>query len=205
MLEDQKENADSYNRDPNYYEAKFKKHFQQYALPDAERFISELKGKKILDVGCGPGVYLDYFREKELDALGIDLSNTFLDRCESKGLNVRKMDMEQPLLYPYSFDGIWATAAILHVPRERVPKLIETWAKLLKPRGLLWVTVKEGEKEGFEPAENGDSSKRWFTYFTEDELKKIVGTRFDVVYGYKQVTDNQKTWIKYLFRLKPAK
>ncbi len=203
MLLDQKENAVSYNQNPAYHEDKFRKHFEEYALPDVQRFVSELKGPKVLDAGCGPGIYLEYFREQGVEALGIDLSEGFLERCIQKGLNVRKMDMEQPLLYPYSYDGIWAHAAIMHIPRSRVPQLVQTWAKLLKPNGLLFVSAKEGVDEGFEPAENGDNTKRWFTYFSEEELIKLFSAKFDVIHHYQQTTGS-RVWVKCLFRLKPA-
>ena len=202
MEEYKKETSLSYNRSPGFYEKKFKDNFEQYALPDVKRFISELKGPKLLDIGCGPGIYLDYFRENGVDALGIDLSDPFLEICFSKGLNVRKMDAENPLLYPYSFDGIWASAVLLHIPRDRVPQTIRVWAKLLKPNGLLWIGVKQGEGEGFEPSETRDDTKRYFTYFTEGEIKSLFSEKFDIVHGYLQEVEDGRVWIKYLFRLK---
>lgn len=204
MEQYKKETITSYDRDPSFFEQKFRNNFEQFAQEDVSLFLSELKGKKVLDIGCGPGIYLEVFRENGLDALGIDISEKFLEVCASKGLNVRKMDLENILLYPYSFDGIWAHASLLHVPRERVPSVVKSWAKLLKPHGVLWLAVKSGEGEGFEPSEKNADSKRWFTYFSEDEIKKYFSPFFEIVKGYTCEMGTGKTWIKYLFRLKPS-
>ncbi len=200
MNEEKKVNATSYNANPSYYEAKFRKTFEEYAQPDLERFLSELNGSRILDAGCGPGIYLEYFREKGLDALGIDLSEAFLERCAEKGLNVRKMDMENPLLYPYSFDGIWCLA-LVHTPRERIPALAKTWAKLLKPNGVLFISAKKGVSEGYEPSETGDNTRRWFTYFEEGELQKYFSPYFDVIHSYTR-TIGTREWVVCFFRVK---
>lgn len=203
MADEQKENSASYDKNPLFYEEEFRRTFQTHALPDVERFIAELNGTKILDVGCGPGIYLEYFREKGLDALGIDISDAFIQRCNEKGLNVRKMDMEKPLLYPYSFNGIWALS-IVHIPRARVPALIKTWVKLLKSNGVLFVAVKKGLGEGFEPAETGDGSKRWFTYFSEEEMLSLFSPYFEIIHSHAQSFNEKNTWLAYLFRLKPG-
>ena len=100
MFEDQKKTMVAYNSNPAIYVEKFSKNFKLYANKDAEKFASALSGKKILDVGCGPGIELEFFREKGLDALGIDLSDSMLKICQEKGLNVRKMDMKNPILWP---------------------------------------------------------------------------------------------------------
>lgn len=202
MHEEKKANVASYNANPLFYEQKFRQTFEEYAQPDLERFLSELSGTKILDLGCGPGIYLEYFREKGLDALGIDLSDAFLERCAEKGLNVRKMDMENPLLYPFSYDGIWCLA-LVHTPRERIPALAKTWAKLLKPNGVLFISAKKGVGEGYEPAETGDNSKRWFTYFEEGELQKYFSPYFDVIHSYTR-TIGSREWVVGFFKRKPG-
>ena len=44
----------------------------------ADLFLRFLKGRKILDVGCGPGRDSEYFSERGLEVTGIDLSRNFL-------------------------------------------------------------------------------------------------------------------------------
>lgn len=203
MEEYKKETLNSYARNPAFFEERWKEKMEKYALDDIEKFVAALQGPKVLDLGCGPGLYLEAFREKGLDAIGIDLSDEFLEICHSKGLNVRKMDMEQPLLYPYSYDGIWAHACLLHLPRSRAAAALATWAKLLKTHGVMHLAVKQGANEGFVPSERGDETKRWFTFFTDDELRGMLGKKFDVMHASSHENEDGAVWLKYLLKKKP--
>lgn len=204
MFSDQKPTVQTYNIGARTYEGIYQRGFDESGHEDAERFVSLLPGPKILDAGCGPGIFLDFFREKRLDALGIDLSESFLDICAEKGLNVRKMDMETPILYPYSFDGIWASMSVLHVPKARVPKLVQTWAKLLKPNGVLFVSLKEGTKEGVEADTDFPPHERWISYFEDNEVKALFGKKFDLISEHHALLPSGRTRLKYFFRVKPV-
>ncbi len=197
-----KETIFTYDSNVAGFEKKFQDNFEKYGREDLERFISNLKGGKVVDIGCGPGVYLEAMREAGLDAMGIDLSESFIERCHEKGLNVRKMDMENPLLYPHSFDGLWAHAVLPHVPRERVAALLQTWTRLLKRDGLLWLSLREGEGEGFDADASNTDRKRWLTFYTDEEVRKLVGKRFEVIH-FEQTDRSGKKYLKYLLRLKP--
>ena len=150
----------------------------------------------------GLEIYLEYFRKKKLDALGVDLSEGFIHRCEQRGFNVRRMDMENILLYPHFFDGIWAHAVLIHIPHERAEKTIQSWVKLLKRDGLLFLSAREGNTEGFERGEFDSQHQRWFSYYTDDEIRKWVTKKFDIVHFERGTNTDGKVWLKYWLRLK---
>ncbi len=204
MNEEQRQTMGTYNGSSAFYSKKYKESFDKLGEGDAKRFISELKGNKVLDAGCGPGHFLEFFRENNVDALGIDLSDGFLQICGSKGLNVRKMDMENPILYPHSFDGIFSNMSLLHIPRERVPALLDTWARLLKTNGLLYISVKEGDQQGMEVDEENPPHLRWMTHFMDAEIKSFAAKKFHVIWDERLVLPSGKARLKYLFRLKPS-
>ncbi len=187
------------------FEEKFTQKLEQFALADVDRFSNELKGPKVLDVGCGPGAYLGMFRDKGLDALGIDLSDSFLERCQSQGFNVRKMDVESPLLYPYSFDGVWATAVVPHIPRSRLALTLQNWSKLLKPTGVLWLSSRlwEGTNEGMQEDDRYPGHERWITRYTEAELRAAVEKRFTILNAEIDQPEMGRTYFKILARVKP--
>ena len=66
--------------------------------------------------------------------------------------------------YKDMFDGIWACASILHLPKPELSETIKKIAVALKPGGVLYTSFKYGTFEGMR---NG----RYFTDFTEDTLK----------------------------------
>lgn len=73
----------------------------------------ELEGKKILDVGCSTGNYLERF---SLDSIGLDYSEPNLEICRSKGLKVEKADFNKPIPFPdASFDVAFCSHVLEHV------------------------------------------------------------------------------------------
>ncbi len=54
-----------------------------------EFFIKNLKGKKILDAGCGPGRDSKYFTQKGFQSVGIDLSEKLLEIAKKRSFPSR--------------------------------------------------------------------------------------------------------------------
>lgn len=202
MEEYKKETMLTYAVNPVAYEKKTRENLDKGIRVRLERFSSLLNGKKVLDIGCGPGVHVEWFREKGFDAIGIDLSDAFLQLCSEKGLNVRKMDMENINFWPHSFDGIWAVSSLLHLPKEKIPRVVKSWARLLKPNGVLFVSVKEGEGEGYRQDMLNGGRNKWMSYFSEEELKNLFSGSFDVIErGITEMGDGVKH-IDIFFRVR---
>lgn len=60
-------------------------------LKQRYRYIADLSGESVLDVGCGTAVLADYL-SKENTYLGIDLNEDFLRYARKRGKNVMKQD-----------------------------------------------------------------------------------------------------------------
>ena len=53
----------------------------------------------------------------------------------------RKMDMTEIDFPLQSFDGVISTYAIIHVPRENHAKIFQSFHSILKPKGIMLVSV----------------------------------------------------------------
>ena len=122
--------------------------------------------------------------------------------CREKGLSAEVMDIENLSLPPQSFDGIWANASLLHIPRANLPEAIARTATLLKPKGILFVAMKEGEGEGFEDHRKYPGTPRWFTHVTEADMESLFSPHFETIYHFKHNVKNKFTFLNYFFRLK---
>ena len=65
------------------------------------------------------------------------------------------------------YDGIWACASILHLPKAELAEVIGKIEAALKTGGVLYMSFKYGNSEGIV---NG----RYFTYFTEKSLYEFL-------------------------------
>ena len=127
----------------------------------------------ILDVGCGDGRHCLLIEKNGGKAVGIDMSEGMLEeaRVYYPGCDYRKMDMRSLHFDDLSFDGIWASGSIYHVTKADVKGVINEFARVLRPGGVLAVNFKLGHGEGLE--ENPKSyggSPRYFAYYTEADM-----------------------------------
>lgn len=55
-------------------------------MPIIDKFIKDLNGKEVLDVGCGSGKIANYFFSKGLRVKGIDFSDKMIKRAKKQYL-----------------------------------------------------------------------------------------------------------------------
>lgn len=140
-----------------------------------DRFLAFLpKGTYILDFGCGAGRDAKYFLKKGFRVDATDGSESLCQIASANtGLEVKHMLFSE-LDADSAYDGIWACASILHLPKSELADVLPKMQKALKPGGYIYTSFKYGEFEG---SRNG----RYFTDFTEktfgEFLAKIPGLK----------------------------
>lgn len=117
-----------------------------------ERFYSEtnwtkdwLKGKWILDAGCGAGRFLEVVSREECEAVGVDLSNA-TDAARETLSGRRNVHLVQASLYelPFRagvFDGCYCIGVIQHTPDPE--RSLQSLPRVLKTGGRIAVTIYE--------------------------------------------------------------
>lgn len=86
-------------------------------------------GTRVLDAGCGNGMLLDYlWREKQVDARGIEISTQGVQACVSAGLSVVQGNVETDLKdYPddaFDYVILSQTLQAMHEPREVLAQMM---------------------------------------------------------------------------------
>jgi len=113
---------------------------------------------RVLDVGPGPGWESAAFADHGFETVAADLTRSFLDQTRTRAENVRTVrgDMRSLPFADGRFDGLWACASLLHVPREDVPGTLAGFERVLAPGGVALVSVQR-ERDGSR-AEDGDTT-----------------------------------------------
>jgi SAM-dependent methyltransferase len=134
------------------------------------RFAQGLSaGASILDLGCGGGRDLAILCAAGFKAIGLDTSRQLARVArEHSGCRVVVGDMRNPPFEDGIFDGIWATASLLHLPRDEVSSTLTRLRRLLRPGGHFFASVKSGTGEHQSP------DGRWFTYFQPGEWRELL-------------------------------
>lgn len=152
-------------------------------------FCANLKGKKVLDIGCGHGRETKYLEEQGLEIMGIDLSEKLLEiaRKNVLGVDFQLMDMRELEFADNSFDGLWINTSFLHLPRVDAERTLAGFHRVLKQGGLMLLSVQGHPNElarvveEISPKEKliateqlGWDNPRLFTYYDVDELRKLL-------------------------------
>ena len=101
-------------------------------------------GKKVLDLGCGRGEFIEALRGKGISAEGIDLNEQMIDICRDKGLNCRKADILDTLSQQEdgSLGGIFSSQVIEHLPPDYLSRMMElAYFKLAPSSNIVLETV----------------------------------------------------------------
>ena len=102
----------------------------------------------ILDVGCGPGRDLTTFRKLGHVAIGLEGAARFVDMARSSSqCEIWQQDFLALELPPDRFDGVFANAALFHVPSRELPRVLRELRATLKPGGVLFSSNPHGNNE----------------------------------------------------------
>ena len=133
-------------------------------------FIARLPPQAtVLDLGCGTGRDTRALIDTGHTVTAIDGSPEMAREAEKRiGAPVRVWLFEN-LDYTQAFDGIWANASLLHVPRAGLPDVLARVYRALKPNGLLFASFKAGGQEGRDPL------GRYYNYLNRGEVDALIG------------------------------
>jgi SAM-dependent methyltransferase len=102
----------------------------------------------ILDLGCGPGRDLKAFATLGHVAVGLDGAERFVAMARAdSGCEVWQQDFLKLALPEGRFDGVFANAALFHVPRQELPRVLRELHATLTPRGVLFSSNPDGNDE----------------------------------------------------------
>ena len=102
----------------------------------------------ILDFGCGPGRDLKSLAGRGHAAIGLEGSVRLAALARAwSGCEVWQQDFLELSLPAARFDGIFANAALFHVPTQELPRVLSELRMALKTHGVLFSSNPRGNNE----------------------------------------------------------
>lgn len=185
LIRDHPEEHELIRQTRDYYE----RNAREYSIATVEAQMSNAyqlflgglpKNARILDAGCGSGRDTAFFLRRGYGVSAFDASaalcrlSTSLTGVSTRQLRFQEFDEIE------AYDGVWASASLLHVPRVELPGCISRLIRALKPGGVMYMSFKHGSGERVAP------DGRFFTDLTSGDLQALL----DELGG----TETEKLW-----------
>jgi SAM-dependent methyltransferase len=145
--------------------------------------------QSILDLGCGSGRHILFFAQHHFTMYGIDVAPTGLaltrHQLEQAGLGAQLTQHDIFAGLPFAdalFDAVLSFQVIHHGRLLQIRSLVEEIGRILKPGGLVYVTVPQLQNQGcrfqqIEPGTfiplDGNEAGLPHHYFTPEELHDL--------------------------------
>ena len=167
-----------------------------------DALLEEIHGQppyRILDFGCGPGRDLKVFRDLGHEAIGLEGAAQFVSLArEYSGCEVWQQDFLALTLPENFFDGVFANAALFHVPSQELPRVLRELRASLKTDGVLFSSNPRGDNE------EGWSGNRYGCYYDWPSWRELVRKAgFQEIRHYYRppgLPREQQPWLASLWR-----
>lgn len=139
-----------------------------------DRISKVTPGRKVLDVGCGNGDFVDVAARVGWNVEGIELAQPAVEIAQSFGLPVRQVDFYAEEIRPSSRDVVTLFEVIEHLPQPG--RFLARAEEVIRPGGVIYLTT-----PNFASLDRRVLGADWrainrehLTYFTPASLRVVV-------------------------------
>ncbi len=155
---------------------------------------------RLLDLGCGGGKDAGELGQRGYRIVGLDRTSALLSagRRRYRSLPLVRADLRRLPFHALSFDGLWAAASLMHLPKPVARRILTNLSKLVRPGGLFAATVTFGVKSRI--VTDGWVPGRYFARWKKDELARAVRRAGWNILDLKVVTNRERKgrWLNLL-------
>lgn len=167
---------------------------EQYKL-----FCNRLNpGSTILDIGCGSGRDLKYFRSVGYQPLGLEPSSKLAEharqysKCEIMETTIQDFESQN------QFDGVWASASLLHLSPGELMQALEKISSFMHAGSVFYCSFKYGDEELMREG-------RYYNDLTLESFSSLKPDTLEVISS--RVTEQERPdltqkWLNLLLQLK---
>jgi SAM-dependent methyltransferase len=191
---------DAYERSAMECTARWSKQRQRRSPLLAEWLHRLPAGARLLDLGCGGGKDAGDLSQRGYCVIGLDRTSALLSagRGRYPSLPLIRADLRYLPFRAMSFDGLWAAASLMHLPKPAARRILTDLSRLVRPGGLFAATVTYGVKSRL--VTDGWVPGRYFARWRKDELACAVRRAGWKVLELKIITNRERKgrWLNLL-------
>lgn len=162
---------------------------------------------KVLEIGCGGGRDAKVLLSMGYDYVGTDIAKEFVKVAKEfvpKGKFLTRSAYDLGFK-DNEFNGFWASAVFLHIPKKRMDEALTELKRVIKPDGIGFIAVKQGKGEPIieEDFAGKGSSKRFWAFYHKPEFDEVLKrNNYEIVSYRKWMKSKRTTWLIYFVKNK---
>ena len=150
-------------------------------------------------MGCGSGRDSKHFIDQGYTVIAVDGSAEIAACAEPLIGQPVKVTTFQELDFSNEFDGVWASASLLHCPKGQISDILGRIARALKSGGIAFMSFKWGDEETV------DNRGRFFNNYTVDTLGTLLAKLpdFSIISVWSStmlLRGSEQKWVNALVR-----
>ncbi len=194
--------AETYDKIASAYSGTRVTHFW---VDEFDFFKGSIDGTKVIDFGCGEGRDAIIFIQNGFDYTGVDISEGMLQIARERvsGGVFQQVDFSKVDFTAGTFDGFWAAASFIHVPKEEIRVVLQEAKRVMKTGEVGFISMKEkGEMdEGMVYEERYGGMGRYFAFYTQDEFRNILEANGFAVLKSTTHPEGKNNWLCYFVKV----
>jgi len=186
---------------PDFYSQYYREYHQRTFKADMSSVLLLLAkhlppGSHILDVGCGSGRDLLWFKKRGFEATGFERSPQLAALArQHAGCEVIEGDFEQYDFSRLSYSAVIMMGSLVHTAHENFEEVFKRIVPGVKKTGYVLISLKQGT------GRRADSYNRVFYLWQDETLRKIFSDNsFNIVEHSRQVSKlcTDEIWLAYV-------
>ncbi|MBI2630469.1 class I SAM-dependent methyltransferase [Candidatus Pacearchaeota archaeon] len=178
---------------------------QLLEMPTTLKLLGNIRGKKVLDLGCGPGIYAKVLSEKGASVKGIDISEKSIEIAKKEAPHAEFIigDAEKLPYKNFEFDIVLSPLMLGHLKSWN--KVLSEIYRVLKKGGLFIFSYHN-------PVTEKNIKHNWFFkrfrelngYFEEERIIKIwekENKNFEMIHYHKTYSTIIKLLVAHRFEI----
>ncbi len=189
---------DTYNKMAKGYDEETANFWEIFPRTFLDEFI-KLSGKKIIDIGSGPGRDGLLIKQAGKEIICIDASGEMIRLSFDNGLESVLASFDNLPFENNSFDGAWSYTSLLHTPKKLISTPLQEIFRVLKPSGIFALGLIEGKTEEYKES-SGVNMPRWFSFYQKEEIENLCKQNGFELIHFETFKPRSKNYMNFIFR-----
>lgn len=167
---------------------------ESYWKSEMDKFHRFLTSGKIIEIGSGAGKDAAALIKIGYEYTGTDASKGLITVAQQRnpGATFINKSVDELDFSENNFDGFWTAATLLHIPKDRIDTALQSINRVVKPKGVGFISMKAGSGEKIDP-ETG----RWFSYYSQKEFSKVLARNEFKIIDQETRQGEKDLWLVY--------